>query len=325
MIAQLRLLHRASLLSAMLFFGLFVPISFLNAQVVSTFAGNGTTGNANGTGTAARFDGPIDIAADGAGNFYVADRGNHLIRKITSAAAVTTFAGSTNGWLDATGTGARFSSPSGVAVDASGNVYVADFGNNRIRKITPGGVVTTFAGSGTAGNADGNGTAAQFRNPYGVAVDASGNVYVADYQNHAIRVITPSGDVTTLAGSTQGFADGTGTAARFSNPSSVAIAPSGNIIVVDQGNSTIREVTPAGVVTALAGGNGLNGFANGTGTVARFNNPIGLAIDGAGNITLGDQSNNRIRVITPSGAATTIAGAAASGFTKYLLKRNSVF
>jgi sugar lactone lactonase YvrE len=159
---------------------------------VTTFAGNGTSGFPDGTGTAARFAGPKGIAADGSGNLYVADMGNYCIRKIVIATGeVTTFAGGTPGDAVGTGTGARFNQPCGIAA-AGGNLYVADTGNNRIRTIVIAtGVVTTLAGNGTRGEADGTGTAAQFDRPRGITVDGSGNRYVADYGSHRIRKITP--------------------------------------------------------------------------------------------------------------------------------------
>jgi serine/threonine-protein kinase len=159
---------------------------------VTTLAGSGTVGAVDATGTAASFYAPSGIAVDAAGNVYVGDQANNKIRKITSAGVVTTLAGSgTIGAVDATGTAASFYYPNGVAVDAAGNVYVADYNNNKIRKVTSAGVVTTLAGSGTAGAVDASGTAASFNLPFGVAVDAAGNVYVADVQNHKIRKIIP--------------------------------------------------------------------------------------------------------------------------------------
>jgi VCBS repeat-containing protein len=215
--------------------------------VVSTLAGSGTAGSVDGTGTAAQFNSPWGVAVDSSGNVYVVDRVNFNIRKITPGGVVTTLAGYANrkGKDDGTGTEALFDAPTGAAVDSSGNVYVADTLNHNIRKITPAGVVSTFAGSGTAGSADGTGTAAQFHYPCGVAVDSSGNVYVADMENHNIRKITPAGVVSTFAGSgTSGYGDGTSTAAQFNNPTGVAVDSAGNVYVADSKNYRIRKIIP---------------------------------------------------------------------------------
>jgi len=281
---------------------------------VSTLAGSGTAGFANGTGTAAQFNEQRGVAVDGSGNLYVADWRNHRVRKISPAGVVTTFAGSgTAGYANGTGTAAQFNEPYDIAIDSAGVLYVADADNNRIRKITPAGVVTTLAGSGSYGFANGTGTAAQFAYPEGIAVDSSGNVYVCDNDNERIRKITPAGVVTTLAGSgVAGFADGMGTAARFNNPEGITIDAAGNLYVADRENHRIRKITPAGVVTTLAG-SGVAGFANGTGTAAQFNKPTGLAIDADGSIYVADSENNRIRKITSTGVVTTIAGSGIYG------------
>ena len=285
------------------------------AGVVSTLAGSGTSGYADGTGTAAQFKNPYGVAVDGAGTVYVADEGNHRIRKVTAAGVVSTLAGSgTAGFADGTGTAAQFNFPTGVAVDCSGTVYVADYVNQRIRKVTAAGVVSTLAGSGTAGFADGTGTAAQFNFPTGVAVDGTGTVYVADYVNQRIRTVTAAGVVSTLAGSgTYGFADGTGTAAQFRDPHGVAVDAAGTVYVADYGNHRIRTVTAAGVVSTLAG-SGTSGFADGTGTAAQFNNPKGVAVDGAGTVYVADYGNHRIRMVTAAGVVSTLAGSGTSGF-----------
>jgi streptogramin lyase len=290
------------------------------AGVVTTLAGSaGASGTADGTGVAARFYQPFGVAVDGSGNVYVADTSNFTIRKITPAGVVTTFAGAagSNGSADGTGAAARFWNPRGVAVDGSGNIFVADTNNSIIRKITPAGVVTTPAGTAsTRGSADGTGAAARFNTPWGVAVDGSGTVYVADSVNSTIRKITPAGVVTTLAGTANqgGSVDGTGAAARFSIPNGVAVDGSGNVFVADTGNFTIRKITPVGAVATLAGTVGVGGSADGTGAAARFFFPYGIAVDGSGGVYVADTYNHTIRKITPAGVVTTLAGTAgASG------------
>jgi len=281
----------------------------INRKVIVTTLAGSTDGYVEGTGTNAKFDLPFGVAVDTSGNVYVADSRNHRIRKITPAGVVTTLAGSgTGGYADGAGTAAQFFRPQGVAVDSAGNVYVADYlNNNRIRKITPAGVVTTLAGSGTSGYADGTGTAAQFNNPHGVAVDIAGNIYVADRSNGRIRKITPAGVVSTLAGSTDGYADGTGASAKFGLPYGVAVDTSGNVYVADTYNHRIRKITPAGVVSTLAGSDTF-GSADGAGDAALFWEPIGVAVDSAGNVYVADTNNHRIRKITPTGVVTTLAG-----------------
>jgi streptogramin lyase len=229
---------------------------------------------------------------------------------------VTTLAGSgTLGSTDGIATSATFNGPRGVAVDALGNVYVGDSENNKIRKIAPSGTVTTMAGSGAAGSSDGIGSAASFYFPSDITVDASGNLYVADSGNNKIRKITPSGTVTTLAGSgAAGSADGTGSAASFSTPYGVEIDISGNVYVGDFGSNKIRKITPLGVVTTIAG-SGTVGSTDGTSLTATFNGPRGVAIDASGNVYVGDSTNNKIRKITPSGTVTTLAGSGAVGST----------
>lgn len=217
------------------------------------------------------------------------------------------------GSQDGLGLAAQFNLPSNVAVDGAGNVYVADRNNSTIRKIAPGGVVTTLAGApGVEGGADGTASAAQFYFPAGIAVDSAGNVYVADTENSTIRKVTPAGVVTTLAGleAQYGSANGTGTAARFSYPCGVAVDANGNVFVADTGNSTIRAITPGGVVTTLAGTPGAFGNSDGTGASAQFSQPTGVAVDGSGNVYVADRYNSTIRKISPSGAVTTLAGLA---------------
>jgi sugar lactone lactonase YvrE len=217
------------------------------------------------------------------------------------------------GSADGTGTAASFSGPSAVAVDASGNVYVADTNNCTIRKVAAGGVVTTLAGAaGLCGNIDGTGAGARFYGPNGVATDTAGNVYVADTFNNTVRVITPAGVVTTLAGSAgaAGSTDGTGAAARFWAPVGIAVNSAGTVYVTDFNNSTVRAITPGGVVTTLAGTAGTPGSTDGTGAAARFWGPQGIGLDTAGNLYVADSWNNTIRKVTPGGVVSTVAGLA---------------
>ena len=233
---------------------------------VSTFAGSGTEGSDDGQGTTASFKSPWDVTVDSSGNVYVGDWYNQMIRKIDSSGNVITLAGSGNqGFTDGQGTAASFNGPIGVAVDSSGNVYVADINNHLIRKIDSLGNVTTLAGSGTQDSDDGVGTSASFKFPRDVAVDSSGNVYVADTGNHLIRRIDSTGNVTTLAGSgTSGSVDGEGTAASFNKPMGVAVDSSGNVYVADSLNHLIRRIDSSGNVTTLAG-SGTSGSAKGQG------------------------------------------------------------
>ena len=221
---------------------------------VSTFAGTGVAGAADGKDTAT-FNSPLGVAVDVAGNVYVADYENDLIRKISAAGVVSTIAGKRGvaGAANGLDTASRFNLPESLAVDVSGNIYVADNGNNLIRKITPAGVVSTIAGSGKAGFADGTGTSASFNSPFGIAVDLAGNIYVADAGNNRVRKITPAGTVSTFAGSgARGARDAAGAAATFNTPAGLVIDLAGNIYVADENNNLIRKITPAAVVTTIA-------------------------------------------------------------------------
>jgi PKD repeat protein/sugar lactone lactonase YvrE len=287
---------------------------------ITHFAGStGGGGYLDGPGSRARFNTPYGAAADSAGNVYVGDASNSVIRKITPDGNVTTLAGlpGPGGFADGMGSAARFSLPQGIATDAAGNVYVADSGNYVIRKVTPDGVVTTIAGSpGVPGSVDGTGSAARFLEPIGIAIDSAGNLYVAEtnpdqsLQGNTVRKITPSGTVTTLAGSptVNGSSDGVGRAALFNFffEGAVVADAAGNIYVADNGNYVIRKVTPDGVVTTIAGSPGVPGSSDGTGTAALFQGPSGIALDSAGNLYVSDQ--NTIRRVTTAGVVTTIAG-----------------
>ena len=265
---------------------------------VSTYAGTGTSGMTDGAGAVAEFNNPAAIAIDENGFLYVADLLNHIIRKIAPGGMTSTLAGDgTSGYIDANGTSARFSFPSGVAVDRQGNVYVSDLGNNRIRKISPSGDVTTVAGNGTTGHVDGPAVSAQFNNPTGIALDNSGNVVVADAINHRIRLISTSGNVSTIAGSgTAGFLDGPTSSAQFNGPTGVTVDIIGNIYVADALNNRIRIITTDGQVSTVAG-SGTAGFLDSSGLSAEFEGPAAIAVDVFGNTFIADALNHRIRVI----------------------------
>jgi sugar lactone lactonase YvrE len=225
---------------------------------------------------------------------------------------VTTLAGNSNeGFVNGTGSNAKFNYPVGICVDAAGNVYVGDASNHAIRKVTQTGVVTTFAGS-TQGFTNGTGAAAQFNVPLGICVDASGNFYTGDIANYAIRKISSSAAVTTLAGGNQGYTNGQGGTASFDMPIDVCVDAQGNIYVADNKNHVIRKITAAGTVSTFAG-SGVSGNADGTGTAAQFEEPYGICADAQGNIYVADNVSSRIRKITPAGVVTTIAGSAGTG------------
>ena len=286
---------------------------------VTTLAGTpGQYGSQDGVGAAASFGNPQGIASDGAGNLYVADVYNNTIRKVVvTTGAVTTFAGAPGheSNVDGTGAAARFGLPAGAAGDGAGNLYVADRDAATIRKVVIAtGAVTTLAGTGQPGAADGTGTAAGFSQPNGIATDGAGNLYVAD--SATIRkIVIATGAVTTLAGSADqpsGSADGTGTNARFNSAYGIASDGAGNLYLADSGNNTIRKVVIATrAVTTLAGTAGQTGSMDGTGAAASFNFPCDITADGAGNLYVADSSNNTIRkVVIATGAVTTLAGAA---------------
>ncbi len=286
---------------------------------VTGFVGTGAAGSAdNAIGGLATFNLPHGIVVDGLGNTYIADFGNNKIRKISASGAVTTYAGTgaAGGTNNAVATSATFNTPTGVAVDAIGNVYVADFFGNRIRKISPAGVVTTVAGNGATGSSDNAiGTLATFSKPTSIVLDATGNIYVTDNGNHKIRKISTTGAVTTFAGSgASGSLDNViGTSATFTNPYGITIDAAGNLYVVDQGNNKIRKVSTSGAVTTIAGSGANATSDNNTGTLASFNNPFGITIDGFGNLYVSEFTGRKVRKISTSGAVSTLAGSGING------------
>ncbi len=272
--------------------------------IVTTVAGiAGVAGSTNGPSGTALLNGPGGVAVDSAGNLYVADNGNYEIREISASGTVTTLAGSAGvrGTTDGTGSGALFYDPQNLALDGNGNLYVVDGKADTLRKVVLAtGAVTTLAGSPVrSGTSDGAQGSARFNDPLGVGTDSYGNIYVADTGNDTVRKVTPAGAVTTLAGLARsaGSSDGTGSGARFSSPSGIAVDPAGDIFVADTDNDTIREISPSLVVTTIAGAAGQAENIDGLAANARFDTPGDLALDSAGNLYVADTGNNTVRRI----------------------------
>nr|WP_299381188.1 IPT/TIG domain-containing protein [Allomuricauda sp.] len=277
---------------------------YLSTGAVSTFSGS-TVGHADGTGEQVQYNKPVGLAMDNNGYLYVADAANHKIRRIASDGAVITMAGSTKGDEDGIISTAKFDTPRSIAVNNFGTIYIADFQNHKIKKITDVGVVVTVAGS-TDGYQDGQGGDAQFSYPEDIALDAEGNIYVADGYNNRIRKIEPNGMVTTWAGGEEGYVDGPREMAQFYYPSGITFDQDGNMYVVDEGNHKIRKITPDGMVTTLAG-SGI-GNADGFGLEAEFQYPSRIAADKFGNVYVTDLFNFNVRKISAEGFVSTLAG-----------------
>ncbi len=265
--------------------------------VVSSYAGSGLPGSADGNYLTAKFNLPSDVALDTNGNLYVADTGNHKIRKITPAGTVSTLAGTGSpGSQDGTGTSASFNSPSGLALDPAGNIYIADTGNNLIRKVSPLGIVTTIAGSGVPGFADGPHDTAKFNQPADVAVDLTGAIYVADNGNCRVRKIVGE-NVSTVAGTgAVGSDDGTALEATFNYPTGIELDTAGFIYIADSDGNRVRKLGPAGIVITLAG-TGVSGSDDGPYSASSFSCPSRLAIDAQGSLYVPDMNNHKIRKI----------------------------
>jgi len=292
---------------------------------VTTYAGTGVNGYADGDTATCKFKGIFGICMDHSGNLYIADNSDNRIRKISADGIVTTLAGTgVAGYLDGPDSVAKFKAPSDLCVDDAGNVYVSDFENQYIRKISTGGTVSTIAGNGVPGYADGTADAAEFNYPRGICIDAQGNLFIADSWNHRIRKIDAGGNVSTLAGysdtigvqSPGDYADGSDTSARFNAPCGMSIDSLGNLYLADAYNHRIRKITPAGVVTTVAGSGSIGassgGFLDGDISVARLNTPTEVFIDKQGRIFIGDTYNNRIRLVQDD-VVSTVAGNGTAG------------
>jgi NHL repeat len=269
----------------------------ITAGQVSTLAGNGTQGIVNGNGLSSQFIYPIRITLDVNNNMYTLDGVDPRIRKISPSVDASTYAGTgTPGFNDGSASVALFKEGSGgIVSDTQGNIYVADTYNNRIRKISVIGDVTTFAGSGVPGAINAIGAIAQFHHPAGIAIDQQGNLYVADRENYRIRQIAPNGQVAVLSGSgVKGIEDGHPAIARFDQLVDMVIDKEGNLYVTD--NHRIRKISKQGVVSTIAGS--IAGYVDGDGASAKFNYPTGLGIDANGTIYVADAGNNRIRKIS---------------------------
>ncbi len=258
--------------------------------------------------------GPSNIAIDSSNNLYVTDG---VIRKITPTGIVSTFANpiTNNGTVVV-----------GIAIDATGNLFTANYNDNKIFKISTDGIVSTLAGSGQRGGANGNGVIASFNHPIDVAVDRLGNVYVADSQNRRIRKIGTDGQVTTLAGTGElGARDGDANVAQFAVPAGLTVDKNGNVYVADSGNCLIRKITPSGVVSTIAGFGSSSISVDGKGADSAFGSPQGIAVDKNGDLYVSDTYSAQIRKITPDGTVTTIAGDEAWGFNTPFGKPRSIY
>ena len=282
---------------------------------ISTVAGNGTFGFSGdlGAATTAQVAFPTDVAVDSAGNMYIADLGNHRIRKVTSGGTITTLAGNgTQGFTSSgTATAAAFWQPSAVAADNLGNVYVLDAGNNRIIKVSTG-VVSVVLGGGSVIGDGGAPTNGQLGYPTGIAADSSGNLYIADQLNQRVRKVS-GGIITTFAGGGASLGDGGNpNAAQLLQPEAVAVDASGNVYIADTGSSRVRKIS-GNVITTVAG-NGAAGFSGdgGPASSAQIGWPVSLAVDTNGNLYIADQFSNRVRVISTAGVISTFAGGGAS-------------
>jgi uncharacterized protein (TIGR03437 family) len=289
--------------------------------IISNFAGTGTAGSSGdgNAATGAQLSGPQGLAADSAGNLYIADTQNHRVRKVANG-IISTVAGSGTAGFGGDGsaaTSAQLNAPFGVAVDAAGNLYIAEFGNNRVRKVATNGNIGTLAGNGVSGFSGDNGqaTSAQLNGPQGVAVDSAGNVYIADTANNRVRMVAPNGVITTVAGTGAAGVSGDGglaVNALVGNPVALATDSVGNVYIAD-GSARVRKLFPSGIITTIAGA-GTRGYSGdgGAATSAKLNGPSAVAVNGGGSVWVADTLNNAVRLLQFAGSGTTI-GAVTSG------------
>ena len=311
-----------------LHFVLSLLVTFLgaevNGQVINTVVGNGTAGYITDPGLAVstEIDSVIGITVDVSGNLIIADNKNNRVRLVTPCGTISTIAGTGVGNFTGGGgvaTSAHVFNPTGVTTDASGNIYLCDAGNNKIRKITTTGTISVLCGGISGNGGDGGAaTAATITTPMGIVVNTSGDIIFSDINKNRLRRITSAGIIVNFAGPTNGSSgstDGVATAAKFSLPSGLAIDAAGNVYVADAGNNEIRMVTPSGVVSTIAGTGTIGSSGDGgPATAALLNNPSGVYVDALYNIYIADQGNNKIRVISPSGTIATFAGNGTAGF-----------
>jgi sugar lactone lactonase YvrE len=299
-------------------------------------AGRGAAGSSGdgGPATTAYLDSPNNTAMDALGNLYIAEKDSHRIRKVNSAGVITRFAGTSVPGFNGDGiaaASAMLNEPLAIAVDRAGNLYIADSGNNRIRKVTVTGTISTVAGNGTAGYSGdgGQATLASLKSPQGVTVDSAGNIFIADYANYRVRMVNSEGIISTVAGTGAfGFSGdgGLATAAQLNFPQSVATDAAGNLYIADYGNNRIRKVTPDGIINTIIGTNIL-GFSGdgGAASEAEIFHPMDLAVDEDGNLYFSDYGNLRIRKISRLGSDTTYFPqiAIGGGFTTYFTITNT--
>ena len=315
---------RYALFLSFIAFAVYSP--YTNAQIITTFAGTGVSGYSgdNNLATIAKLNSCTGVAVDGAGNVYIADKNNNVVRKVSTTGIITTFAGKDTAGYSGNGgqaTAAKLNKPYSVATDAAGNVYIADYGNNVIRVVSTSGIINTYAGNDTAGYSGDNGDAsyASLNGPEGIAIDGAGNLYIADANNNVIRKVDIGGVITTIAGN--GSPGNTGdngaaTSARLHSPSGVAVDAFGDVFIADVNNNVVREVIDSTGIIVPYAGNYSPGHAGdgGAATAAQLYFPASVSVQG-GSLYIADQGNNTIRRVDSLGMISTFAGTRTAGYT----------